>query len=48
MVGAVRESVTIALGRLASAGEIEVRNRTLLIRLPDDRPIEGGPGAGER
>jgi CRP-like cAMP-binding protein len=32
MVGAVRESVTIALGRLASAGEIEVRNRTLLIR----------------
>ena len=38
MVGAVRESVTIALGRLASAGEIEVRNRTLLIRrLDDDR-----------
>jgi CRP/FNR family transcriptional regulator, cyclic AMP receptor protein len=36
MVGAVRESVTIALGRLASAGEIEVRNRTLLIRLPDE------------
>ena len=36
MVGAVRESVTIALGRLASAGEIEVRNRTLLIRPPDD------------
>lgn len=36
MVGAVRESVTIALGRLASAGEIEVRNRTLLIRVPDD------------
>jgi len=34
MVGAVRESVTIALGRLASAGEIEVRNRTLLIRPP--------------
>jgi CRP-like cAMP-binding protein len=39
MVGAVRESVTIALGRLASAGEIEVRNRTLLIR----PPREGGP-----
>jgi CRP-like cAMP-binding protein len=40
MVGAVRESVTIALGRLASAGEIEVRNRTLLIRPPaeDERP----------
>jgi CRP/FNR family transcriptional regulator, cyclic AMP receptor protein len=36
MVGAVRESVTIALGRLASAGEIEVRNRTLLIRPPTD------------
>jgi CRP-like cAMP-binding protein len=35
MVGAVRESVTIALGRLASAGEIEVRNRTLLIRPPE-------------
>jgi len=34
MVGAVRESVTIALGRLAEAGEIEVRNRTLIIRLP--------------
>ena len=34
MVGAVRESVTIALGRLADAGEIEVRNRTLIIRPP--------------
>lgn len=34
MVGAVRESVTIALGRLAEAGEIEVRNRTLIIRDP--------------
>jgi CRP-like cAMP-binding protein len=34
MVGAVRESVTIALGRLADAGEIEVRNRTLIIRSP--------------
>ena len=34
MVGAVRESVTIALGRLAEAGEIEVRNRTLIIRPP--------------
>jgi CRP-like cAMP-binding protein len=43
MVGAVRESVTIALGRLASAGEIEVRNRTLLIRVPDDGT--GGPSA---
>jgi CRP/FNR family transcriptional regulator, cyclic AMP receptor protein len=45
MVGAVRESVTIALGRLASAGEIEVRNRTLLIRPPDDASLEGEPGA---
>lgn len=36
MVGAVRESVTIALGRLAEAGEIEVRNRTMLIRRRDD------------
>jgi CRP/FNR family cyclic AMP-dependent transcriptional regulator len=43
MVGAVRESVTIALGRLASAGEIEVRNRTLLIRPPTDG--ERGDGA---
>lgn len=41
MVGAVRESVTIALGRLAEAGEIEVRNRTLIIRPPDQ---DGGPG----
>jgi CRP-like cAMP-binding protein len=46
MVGAVRESVTIALGRLASAGEIEVRNRILLIRVPDDG--EGEAGAGDR
>lgn len=40
MVGAVRESVTIALGRLAAAGEIEVRNRILLIRPPkeDEHP----------
>jgi CRP/FNR family transcriptional regulator, cyclic AMP receptor protein len=35
MVGAVRESVTIALGRLAEAGEIEVRNRTLIILRPE-------------
>lgn len=34
MVGAVRESVTLALGRLAEAGEIEVRNRTLTIKTP--------------
>ena len=48
MVGAVRESVTIALGRLASAGEIEVRNRTLLIRLPEDVALEHDAEAGER
>lgn len=45
MVGAVRESVTIALGRLAAAGEIEVRNRTLLIRPPDGA---GEPGGARR
>jgi CRP-like cAMP-binding protein len=45
MIGAVRESVTIALGRLASAGEIEVRNRTLLIRVPaeEERPVGDPP-----
>ncbi len=43
MVGAVRESVTIALGRLAEAGEIEVRNRTLLIREVAGRPDEERP-----
>ncbi len=36
MVGAVRESVTIALGRLADAGEIEMRRRHLIIRPPRD------------
>jgi CRP/FNR family cyclic AMP-dependent transcriptional regulator len=34
MVGTARESVTLALGRLADAGEIEVRNRTLVVRRP--------------
>ena len=48
MVGAVRESVTIALGRLASAGEIEVRNRTLLIRRLDDDEGDGDAEAGAR
>ena len=39
MIGAVRESVTIALGKLADAGEIEVRRRDLIIRTPrDDGP----------
>jgi CRP-like cAMP-binding protein len=46
MVGAVRESVTIALGRLASAGEIEVRNRTLLIRPPEAEPEDQDRAAG--
>ena len=43
MVGAVRESVTIALGRLADAGEIEVRNRTLIIRQPRDPEAPEAP-----
>ena len=41
MIGAVRESVTIALGRLVESGEIEVRNRTVTITRPgqdDGRP----------
>lgn len=32
MVGAVRESVTLALGRLTRQGELTVRNRTIVIR----------------
>jgi CRP-like cAMP-binding protein len=40
MIGAVRESVTIALGRLADAGEIEMRRRDLIIRPPRDEPGE--------
>lgn len=54
MVGTARESVTLALGRLADAGEIEVRNRSLLVRLrppdwgrapspPSERSPPGGP-----
>jgi len=44
-VGAVRESVTIALGRLVEAGEIEVRNRTLTSAPPISPPARavGGP-----
>ena len=34
MVGAVRESVTLAMGRLADSGQIEVRRRELIIRPP--------------
>lgn len=38
MVGAVRESVTIALGSLSRQGYLSVRNRTILMR---SRPAEG-------
>lgn len=44
MVGAVRESVTLALGRLAEAGEIEVRNRTLVIKTPAPATADEHPG----
>ena len=44
MVGAVRESVTLALGRLSEAGEIDVRNRTLTIR--PQAPEGGSAGEG--
>jgi len=40
MVGAVRESVTIALGRLASSGELTIENRTMWIH-----PTAEPPGA---
>jgi CRP/FNR family transcriptional regulator, cyclic AMP receptor protein len=43
MVGAVRETVTIALGNLARSGELSITNRTILIRRP---PPEDDPGAG--
>lgn len=43
MVGAVRETVTIALGNLARSGELSITNRTILIRRP---PPEDEPGAG--
>ncbi|MDX6644837.1 MAG: family transcriptional regulator, cyclic receptor protein [Miltoncostaeaceae bacterium] len=44
MVGAVRESVTLALGRLARQGELEVRNRTILIRRPGTAGMGDRPG----
>jgi hypothetical protein len=47
MVGAVRESVTLALGRLARQGELEVRNRTILIRRPGADGLDGGPPPAE-
>ena len=36
MVGAARESVTVAFGRLQDQGEIELRRRTVIIRRMDD------------
>ncbi len=36
MVGAVRESITIAMGRLAASGELIVDNRTIWIPYPTD------------
>ncbi len=36
MVGAVRESITLALGRLAEQGEIDASNRVIVIRRLDD------------
>ena len=40
MVGAVRETVTLAMGRLQEQGEIQVQNRTVIIRggLETDEP----------
>jgi CRP-like cAMP-binding protein len=37
MVGAARESVTVAFGRLQDQGEIELRRRTVIIRRMDDQ-----------
>lgn len=36
MVGAARESVTVAFGKLQEQGEIELRRRTVIIRRMDD------------
>lgn len=43
MVGAVRESVTIAMGRLAANGDLVVENRTIWIPYPPDAPEGGTP-----
>jgi len=37
MIGAARESITVALGRLQDQGEIIVRRRTVIIRHMDDQ-----------
>jgi hypothetical protein len=39
MVGADRESVTVAVGRLNRWGEIEVRQRMVSIRQMDDQSL---------
>lgn len=39
MVGAARESVTVAFGRLQEQGEIEIRQRTVIIRRMADQPF---------
>jgi hypothetical protein len=36
MVGAARESVTVAFGRLQEQGEIELSRRTVIIRRMND------------
>jgi hypothetical protein len=46
MVGAARESVTIASGRLTAAGEVEVRDRVLLLRPGDARTTSPARSAG--
>ncbi len=42
MVGAVRESVTIALGRLQIRGDIIIRKRTIWIPHPDRAAVRNG------
>lgn len=37
MIGAARESITVALGRLQEQGEIIVRRRTVILRRMDDQ-----------
>ena len=38
MIGAARESITVALGRLQEQGEITVRRRTVIQRQMEDQP----------
>lgn len=48
LVGAVRESVTIALGSLMDQGELDVRRRTILLRpAPGDPAAPGSGGDGD-